>query len=178
LNYKRIFVDWVMPVALAIILAILINKFLFYKIKVPSESMYPTIKIGDRIIVTRVYDRTKLKKGDIVVFYSHELKDTLIKRLIGIPGDEIDIKDDGQVFINGLKSEESYVVYNEDLGKQFKVPENKYLFFGDNRARSLDARKWKQPYIESEDIKGKAQFIISPFKRFGKFITGEDAISH
>jgi signal peptidase I len=59
---------------------------------------------------------------DIVVFYSNELKETLIKRLIGLPGDEIDIKADGQVFINGNKTEE--------------------------------------PYIDSKDIKGKAQFII------------------
>jgi signal peptidase I len=178
LNYKKIFGDWVMPIILAIILAVLINKFLFYKIRIPSASMYPTIKVGDRIIVTRIYDRTKLKRSDIVVFYSKELKDTLIKRLIGLPGDEIDIKDNGQVFINGIKSEEPYVVYNEELGKRFKVPENKYLFLGDNRARSWDARKWNEPYIDSKDIKGKAQFIVSPFKRFGKFVIGEDAISH
>jgi signal peptidase I len=178
LNYKKVFGEWVMPIVLAIILAILINRFLFYKIKVPTPSMYPTIKIGDRIIVTRVYDKTKLKRGDIVVFYSYELKDTLIKRLIGLPGDEVDIKDNGEVFINGSKSEEPYVVYNEELGKQFKVPQNKYLFFGDNRASSWDARKWEQPYIDSKDIKGKAQFIVSPFKRLGKFIIGEDALKH
>ena len=178
MNYKKVLGDWVMPIVLAIILAILINRFLFYKIKVPTESMYPTIKVGDKIIVTKVYDRTKLERSDIVVFYSNELKDTLIKRLIGLPGDEIEIKENGQVFINGNKSEESYVVYNEDLGKKFKVPQDKYLFFGDNRARSWDARKWEQPYIDSKDIKGKAQFIISPFKRFGRFVTGEDAINH
>ena len=178
LNYKKILSDWVMPIILAIILAVLINRFIFYKVRVPSASMYPTIKVGDRIIVTRIYDKTKLKRSDIVVFYSNELKDTLIKRLIGLPGDEIDIKDNGQVFINGSKSEESYVVYNENLGKQFKVPENKYLFLGDNRAGSWDARKWDEPYIDRKDIEGKAQFIVSPFKRLGKFIIGEDAISH
>jgi signal peptidase I len=178
LNYKKILSDWVMPIVLAIILAVLINRFIFYKVRIPSGSMLPTIKVGDRIIVTRIYDKTKLKRSDIVVFYSNELKDTLIKRLIGLPGDVIDIKDNGQVFINGSKSEESYVVYNENLGKQFKVPENKYLFLGDNRAGSWDARKWNEPYIDSEDIEGKAQFIVSPFKRFGKFVIGEDAISH
>jgi signal peptidase I len=178
LNYKKIFGDWVMPIILAIILAILINRFLFYKIRIPSASMHPTIKVGDRIIVTKVYDKTKLKRSDIVVFYSNELKDTLIKRLIGLPGDEIDIKENGQVFINGSKSEEPYVVYNENLAKRFKVPENKYLFLGDNRARSWDARKWNEPYIDSKDIKGKAQFIVSPFKRFGKFVIGQDAIMH
>lgn len=106
------------------------------------------------------------------------LKDTLIKRLIGLPGDVIDVKDNGQVFVNGNKIEEPYVVYKEELGKQFKVPQNKYLFFGDNRAKSLDARKWENPYIDSKDIKGKAQFVIYPFKRFGKFVIGDDALNH
>jgi signal peptidase I len=178
LSYKKLFSDWVVPIALALILAVLINKFLFYKIKVPSESMYPTIKIGDRIIVTRVYDKAKLKNGDIVVFYSYELRETLIKRLIGLPGDEVNVKGNGEVFINGNKIEEPYVVYKEDLGKQFKVPQNKYLFFGDNRAKSWDGRKWEKPYIDSKDIKGKAQFVIYPFKRFGKFVIGEGALNH
>lgn len=172
------FSDWVMPIAFAIILATLINKFLFYNVRIPSESMYPTIKIGDRITVTRVYNKSNLKRGDIIVFYSYELKDRLIKRLIGLPGDEIDIKDNGQVFINGNKIEEPYVVYNEELGKRFKVPQDKYLFLGDNRASSLDARKWENPYIDGKDIKGKARFVIYPFKRFGKFVIGEDAVKH
>ena len=137
MNYKKLLSDWVIPIALAIVFYTLITKLLFYQIKVPSESMYPTIKIGDRIIVTRVYDKTKLKRRDLIVFKSDELKQTLIKRLIGLPGDEIDIKDNGQVFINGNKIEEPYVVYKEELGKQFKVPKDKYLFLGDNRTNSF-----------------------------------------
>lgn len=175
---KHIIKEWLLPILAAIILATLINKFLFYNIKVPSESMYPTIKIGDIITVTRVYDKSKLKRGDIIVFYSYELKERLIKRLIGLPGDDIDIKDNGQVFINGNKIEEPYVVYKEELGKQFKVPQDKYLFLGDNRANSKDARRWENSYIDSKDIKGKAQFVLYPFKRFGKFIIGNDALNH
>jgi len=167
-----------MPVVIALVLVALTNKFLFYQIKIPSGSMLPTIKVGDRIIVTRVYDKSKLKRGDIVVFYSDELKELLIKRLIGLPGEEVDIKDDGQVFINGSKIEEPYVVYKEDLGKKFKVPQDKYFFLGDNRARSWDARKWENPYIDAKDIRGKAQFVLYPIKRFGKFVIGEDAINH
>ena len=175
---KQISKEWLLPIIAAIILAALINIFLVYKVRVPSGSMYPTIKIGDQIVVTRVYNKSKLKTGDIIVFYSYELKEKLIKRLIGLPGDVVDVKDTGEVFINGKKIEEPYVVYKEDLGKQFKVPENKYLFFGDNRANSRDARRWENPYIESKDIKGKAQFIVYPFKRFGKFLIGSDALNH
>lgn len=167
-----------MPIVVAIITAVLIDKFLFYQIKIPSESMYPTIKVGDRILVTRVYDKSKLKRGDIVVFYSRELGESLIKRLVALPGDEVEIRENGQVFINGEKSDEPYVVYNEDFSKKFKVPENHYLFFGDNRANSKDSRKWSNPYIDGKDVKGKARFITFPFKRFGKFVTGNDALAH
>jgi len=175
---KSLSKDWLLPIFVAIILATLINKLLFYQVKVPSSSMYPTIKVGDKILVTRIYNKEKLKSGDIIVFKSEELKETLIKRLIGVPGDEVIIKDKGHVFINGSEIAQPYVVNMEDLDKTFKVPKNKYLFFGDNRAMSLDARKWKNPYIDSKDIKGKAQFITYPFKRFGKFVIGKDALNH
>ena len=175
---NRFIKEWLLPILITLILATLINKFVFYNVKVPSSSMYPTIKVGDKITVTPVYNKSKLKRGDIIVFYSYELKDRLIKRLIGLPGDEIDIKGNGQVYINGNKIEEPYVVYKEELGKQFKIPQDKYFFLGDNRASSFDARKWESPYIDSKDIQGKARFIISPFKRFGKFVIGSDALTH
>lgn len=175
---KNEILEWIVPIAVAIILAMIIKTFIFYPIEIPSESMDPTIKIGDRIIVTRVYDRSKLKEGDIVVFYSEELKERLIKRLIGLPGDEVEVKDGGQVYVNGKKINEPYVVYKDDLSKKFKVPADHYLFFGDNRPRSLDSRRWSNPYIAGKDIKGKAQFIMYPFKRFGKFVIGKAAVNH
>ena len=170
--------EWLLPILAAIILAMLIKEFLFYQVKVPSGSMYPTIKVGDRIIVTKVYNKKKLKSGDIVVFKSDELKEVLIKRLIGLPGDEVVVKDKGRVFINGSEIVQPYVVNKEDLDIKFKVPQNKYLFFGDNRANSFDARRWVNPYIDGKNIKGKAQFITYPFKRFGKFVIGNDALNH
>jgi len=176
--FKCFIKDWLLPIIVAIILVTLINKLLFYQVKVPSSSMYPTIKVGDKILVTKIYNKGNLKRGDIIVFKSDELKETLIKRLIGLPGDEVIIKDKGKVFINGSEIAEPYVVNMEDLDKNFIVPKNKYLFFGDNRAMSLDARKWKNPYIDSKDIKGKAQFITYPFKRFGEFVVGNDALNH
>jgi signal peptidase I len=172
---KKVFIDWVIPIGVAIIAAILINKFLFFQVSVPSESMYPTIKIGDRITTTRVYNKEKLKRGDIVVFYSREIGKTLIKRLIGLPGDNIKINELGQVFINEEKLDEPYVVNKSNKQGEFKVPENKYFFLGDNRAGSADARGWAEPYIEAKEIKGKAQFIVYPFNRFGKFVVGEDS---
>ena len=95
-----------------------------------------------------------------------------------LPGDEVVVKDKGRVFINGSEIVQPYVVNKEDLDIKFKVPQNKYLFFGDNRANSFDARRWVNPYIDGKNIKGKAQFITYPFKRFGKFVIGNDALNH
>lgn len=175
---KKLIKEWLMPIGAAIIIVLLINKFLFYQITIPSPSMYPTIKVGDRIIVTRVYDKSKLKRGDIIVFDSKELKMTLIKRLIGLPDDEVEVKDGGAVYINGRKQQEPYVVNKDNLSESFKVPKGKYLFFGDNRPVSDDARRWQVKYIDSKDIKGKAQFVLFPFKRFGKFVVGQEALKH
>lgn len=99
-SIKKIFSSWIFPIIIAVILALLIKNFLFFNIKVPSESMFPTIKPGDRIFVTRVHNKGNLKRGDIVVFHSNELKEDLIKRLIGLPGDTVEVRNDGSVYVN------------------------------------------------------------------------------
>ena len=177
MNIKNLMQEWIIPIIAALIIFFIIHTFIFFQIRVPSESMYPTIKIGDRILVTRVYNKSKLKTGDIIVFQSQEKNLTLIKRLIGTPGDEVKVNDIGEVYINGKKLDETYVVNKSNVSKEFKVPAGKYLFFGDNRAVSDDARLWNNPYIDGKDIKGKAQVIVFPFKRFGKFVIGQEALN-
>jgi len=164
---KNIFKDYIAPVLVAIILALLIRQFLFFKIMVPTASMYPTIKDNDQIIVTRIYSKNSLKRGDIVVFKSEELKEELIKRLIGLPKDTVTVNEDGSVYVNGNKLDQSYVINNGGKSGTFKVPEGHYFFLGDNRSNSLDSRYWQNPYIDWSDIEGKARFIIYPFNRFG-----------
>ncbi|TDT46055.1 signal peptidase I [Fonticella tunisiensis] len=164
---KRLINDWIIPIAVAAVIALAINKFLFFQVSVPTESMYPTIKPGDRIIVTRVHNVQNLKRGDIVVFYSDELHETLIKRLIGLPGDEIEIKEDGTVYVNDQRLDEPYVVNRDNKTGRYRVPENSYFFLGDNRLQSKDARYWINHYISADDIQGKARYIIFPFNRFG-----------
>jgi signal peptidase I len=152
-------------IAFALIIAVVINKFIFFVISVPSGSMYPTIKPKDKIITTRIHNVNKIKKGDILVFYSDEFQETMVKRVIGLPNDLVEIKDDGSVFINGQKMDESYVMYPDNRTGKFKVPNGEYLFLGDNRSHSLDSRSWKDPFIQEEDIKGRAFFTIFPFDR-------------
>ncbi len=169
------FHNWIVPILVAVVFAFLINRFVFFKVTVPTTSMFPTIETGDQLIVTRVYDRGNLKRGDIVVFKSDELGIILVKRLIGLPGEKVDIDETGQVSINGEKLQEDYVIYPEELEGHFQVPEGCFLFFGDNRADSLDARKWDNPYIGKEKIMGKAQLRVFPFDRFGKIVSTEGA---
>lgn len=90
-NVIAFFKDYIIPVLAAFILALCVNKFLIYNVSVPSSSMHPTIEIGDKLTITRIYNTDKIQRGDIIVFYSSELSDTLIKRVIGLPGDHIEI---------------------------------------------------------------------------------------
>ena len=143
------FSEWIVPVLIAVVLAFLINKFIIFKVKIPSESMVPTLNVNDRLFVTRVYNPQNLKRGDVVVFYSEELEQSMIKRLIGKPGD-----------IN-------YIGEPDKFNGEYVVPEGEYFFLGDNRLLSKDSRYWQDPYIPAKDIMGKAQLKVYPFSDFG-----------
>ncbi|KEI18477.1 signal peptidase I [Clostridium haemolyticum] len=173
MNLKNFFREWCLPIGIALLLVLFIWNFIGFQVKVPSTSMSPTIKPGDHILITRIRSEKSLHRGDIVVFYSKENNQTMIKRLMGLPGDKISITLDYDVYINDKKIDEPYVVFNGGPIGDFKVPEHCYFFMGDNRANSLDSRKWMNPYIHWKDIKGKAQFITYPFNRFGKFKIGK-----
>lgn len=163
---SNFFKDWIVPIVAAIGIAFIINKFLVYNVYIPSESMVPTLNIGDKLMVTRIYNTDNIKRGDIIVFYSDELSEVVIKRAIGLPGDKIVIHD-GIVNVNGEDLKEDYVKNNEILNATFNVPEGKFFFLGDNRKVSNDARKWINPYIDESDIQGKAQFRFYPFSEIG-----------
>lgn len=163
---NNFFKEWVIPILSALVIVFLLRQFVFFNVYVPSGSMIPTININDKVLVTRIHNFNNLKRGDVIVFYSDELGETLVKRLIGLPGDKIEIKN-GAVFVNGEKVEENYVKNKDNYNGNFEVPQGKYFFLGDNRPVSLDARFWKEHYIDSSKIEGKAQFIFYPFKDFG-----------
>lgn len=160
------FYDWIVPIIVAVILALLINKFIIFQVMIPTGSMIPTLNVGDRLLVTRVYRPERLNREDIVVFYSEELDELLIKRLIGLPGDEIVISD-GEVSVNGVALSQEYVENEDDFNGIYSVPEDMYFFLGDNRAESYDSREWENHYIDKEYIKGKAQVKVYPFSDFG-----------
>ena len=165
-NKGNFFKDWIIPIVFAVIIAFAINKFVFISVYIPSGSMIPTLNIDDKLIVTRIWNKDNIKRGDILVFESEELNETVIKRVIGLPGDHVEITD-GVVKVNGEVLDESYVKNNEDCNIIFEVPEGKLLFLGDNRAVSYDARYWENPYIDKDDVLGKAQLRYYPISDFG-----------
>lgn len=163
---KNLLKDWIVPIIAAVVMVFLMNRFLFFNVYVPTESMVPTIKPDDKMVVTRIYNTNNIKRGNIIVFYSNELSKTLIKRVIGLPGDHIVIHD-GIVNVNGENIKEDYVKNNMKYDGIFDVPENNFFFLGDNRSNSADSRVWINSYIDKDSIKGKAVFRFYPFDRLG-----------
>ena len=118
----------------------------------------------DEVIVSKIY--TSINRGDIFVFSHESSEELLIKRVVGLPGEKVEVKD-GLLYVNDVFINEPYVKNNEAMNKTFYVPEGNYLFFGDNRARSEDARRWENPYVPKQNLDGKALFTVYPKDRIG-----------
>lgn len=151
-----------------VVLAVLLN-FVVNIIVVPSGSMLPTIAEHSLLLCPRVYNPEKrLQRGDIASFRSDELDKTLIKRLIGLPGEHVAIDENGNLYIDDQLLEEDYVVFQQtDFPCEFNVPEDSFLFLGDNRSGSYDAREWDDPYVPIDQVINKAKFTIWPLKNWG-----------
>lgn len=157
-------VSWVIVVVAAVILARVITRYVIIKAEVPTSSMENTILVDDRLVGLRIaYIFSGPERGDIVIFNHLETGDRYVKRVIGLPGDTIEIKQ-GVLYINGEIYEEDYLkdeMRKEDKGP-YVVPEDCYFMLGDNRNNSSDSRKWANPYISIDDIIGKVLFRYSP----------------
>jgi len=161
--------ECVVPVIIALAIVLMLNRFVFILVTVPTGSMENTIIPGDRLYVNELFNLDDAKRGDILVFKSQELNDKrLVKRLIGMPEDTVEVKENGNVYVNGEKIDEPYAVKCDGEAKTFNVPKGSYLFLGDNRPISYDARYWTNPYISEDKIIGKALFRFYPFNRIGK----------
>lgn len=144
----------------AFILPSILFKSVLMLMFVPSESMYPSLKVGDILIGPR--NPTDFVRGDILVFTGPN-NENLIKRLIGLSGDHVNLAENGDVYINYERLDEPYIAFQRfGRTQEFDVPAGYYLFLGDNRTNSMDARYWEYPYISSEKILAKASFKISP----------------
>ena len=175
-------------VVMSVVLAVGIRWLVAEARYIPSESMLPTLKVNDRLIVEKMSYRFRdPKRGDIVVFKptdgikerQPDLKDALIKRIVGIPGDTIELIE-GVVYVNDQKMIENYTFeaiipptdQHYDWGPEI-IPEDSYLVLGDNRLNSYDGVFWG--LLPDDKIIGRAAVRIWPPSRIGN-IDLEDPI--
>jgi signal peptidase I len=151
-------------------LALGIRTFIAEARYIPSGSMLPTLQINDRLIIDKIsYDFTSPQRGDIVVFdptptlKQQNFHDAFIKRVIGLPGDQVEVKN-GKVYVNNLPLKENYLEAkpNYQWGAVI-VPANSYLVLGDNRN---DSHYWG--FVPRQNILGQAIFRFWPLTRFGE----------
>lgn len=157
--------SWLLIVIIALGAAILMNSFIIVNAQVTSGSMEKTIMTGERVLGLRcVYWFQEPQRGDIVFFRNPDKESEIfVKRLIGVPGDVIEVKS-GVTYVNGEILEEPYLAETPkalDFGP-YQVPEGHYFMMGDNRNHSNDARYWTHTYVARNKILGKAYWVYFP----------------
>jgi signal peptidase I len=192
---KGSFVELVVIVAVALGLALAIQAFLVKPFRIPSESMEPTLKVGQRVLVDRVSPRfSEPERGDVVVFKpprgadedvcgardqrpdqacdtpTDDRSDTnFIKRVVGLPGDRLKVVK-GNVYINGRRQNEPFIMPSEscdtcNLPDPITIPAGHFFMMGDNRGNSDDSRVWGP--VKKDWIIGGAFFTYWPPKEIG-----------
>lgn len=169
-------IGWLKLVIIAVVVAISVNNLVIINAEVPSGSMENTIHEGSRMIGFRLsYVFSKPKRGDIIIFkYPEDESQNFVKRVIGTPGDTVEVKM-GIVYINGKTLKEDYVYFEGNVISSkgdfpaTKVPNGCYFVMGDNRNNSLDSRFWeKTHFVKEDEILGKAIFSYYPSFKFFK----------
>jgi signal peptidase I len=177
---KSVFREYAESIFWAVLLALLIRTFVIQTFLIPSGSMENTLLIGDRLFVnkflygvqipftdTRIFKVRNPVRGDVVVFrYPEDRSKDFIKRVIGVPGDEIVVKDkqlyvNGGVYRNEHELHKDQQIFPPEINKRdnfgpVRVPADSYFMMGDNRDNSYDSRFWG--FVRQNDLRGKALF--------------------
>lgn len=169
----REILEWVVAIVAAVAVAFVIRAFIFEPVKVDGHSMCETLQDGEIMLVTK-YQYTELfgtpifgepKRDDVVIcHYPGRGSTNFVKRVVGLPGDVIDIVD-GYTYVNGEKLDEPFIEHRDNHNfKGYKVPEGHYFVMGDNRANSNDSRA--QGAIARNMIVGHARLVVFPFSQW------------
>lgn len=165
---KKSWIEEIIPYIMIVIAVVLIRSFIITPIRVDGSSMYSTLN-NNEILLLKKYDKS-YKRFDIIVFKNG--KNKLIKRIIGLPGETIEYKEN-KLYINGKYYKEPFLK-NKQKTYDFKlndieyktIPKDCYFVLGDNRTNSTDSRILGP--INKNVIQGKADFALFPFSKFGK----------
>ena len=178
-NVKQEIIEWVKDIVIAVAIALLILAF-FKPIIIQQESMLDTFQPNDYVITSRqAYTLFgDCKHGDVIVFKSGLLDENgksknLIKRIVGLPGDVVEVREDGYVYLNGEKLKETYIkdqgISNQLFGTVYaEVPEGMLFVMGDNRMVSLDSRSADVGFVDQDSIVGKVVLRVLPFSNMGR----------
>lgn len=165
---RRWLKEWGVPIIIAVIGAALFRTYGFAQVQVFDVSMQNTLFEGYRLIEDKISFRfSDPERGDIVIINDPDLPERLIKRVIGLPGETIDMAD-GKVWINGVPLEEPYVkgiTYPSTLAMPYKIPDNHVFVMGDNREHSMDSRSMGA--IPLAHVEGTTAFRVWPLSAFG-----------
>jgi signal peptidase I len=177
-SVKKEGLEWIKAIAIGLIIFVVIRTFLFSNYVVEGESMMPTLQDGNKLVVNKIgYQMGDLHRFDVIVFHANESED-YVKRVIGLPGDKVEYKDD-ILYINGKKQSEPYLdrykqeftgdkltgdFTLEELTGEKTVPEGKIFVLGDNRRSSMDSRYFG--FIDEEQIVGKVNLRYWPLSEF------------
>ena len=181
-SVKHEVLGYVRLIAIVAAVMIFLQLFIVVNAKIPSESMVPTIMPDDQIFGNRLaYVNSDVKRYDIIIFkYPDNEKEWFIKRVIGLPGDTIDIHD-GDVYVNDdpIPLSDDFCATPDstaggNLTYPITVPENSYFVLGDNREYSHDARLWTNTFVTKDEILGKAVFRYWPLSKSGVINSHED----
>jgi signal peptidase I len=169
------FFDWFETIVVALVLALVIRAFFLQVFWIPSGSMEPTLDIGDRIVVNKVaYHFRQPRRLEVVVFRGvpamGEEKKDLIKRLVGLPGEKLQVRA-GKIYINDQPVTEKHTM-NEDFANfgPVAIPADSFFVMGDNRPASADSRYWG--FLPKANLIGPAFLRLWPLAKFG-LIGGE-----
>lgn len=169
---KEIF-SWIIEIAIVLMMAFVLVYFIGMRTSVVGQSMSETLENGDQILVNRfMYKVIGPKANDVIVFLpnGNEKSHYYVKRVIGVPGDTVQIKN-GRIYVNGTEfTEKVDVASSEDAGlaaDAVTLGDDEYFVLGDNRNNSEDSRYANIGNIKREYIIGKAWFVISTGDRFG-----------
>lgn len=164
---------WFFQIAIVCLFAFVFVWFFGQRVSAIGDSMKPVLNNGDIVLVNRiVYDASPPKRGDIVVFKpnGNENSHYYMKRLIGLPGETVEIKE-GKIYIDGKQLKEEYKTTTvADAGiaaEAVKLTSEEYFVLGDNRKSSEDSRMADIGNVKRSEIDGKAWFIVAPGKHFG-----------
>lgn len=169
---------WARSILFAIVVAFLIRAYILTPVLVEGASMEPTLHDHEKIIVSKTISWIgEIHRGDIVIIKDDEVKINYVKRVIGLPGETIKMKDD-VLFVNGKEIREPYLDDYKKTANQLgsrltgdfgpiEVPKDHYFVMGDNRPHSMDSRTDSLDtlgFIETDRIIGKSKFVLFPFK--------------